>query len=387
MTRPGRGLFFALTSQVATADPSTMPREPNDFGSVVIVHDYLNQRGGAERVVLEMASMWPRAPIYTSLYRPDSTFPEFQGRDIRTTFIDVLPVDRGFRNLFPLYLPAFASLGTLNADVIVSSSSGWAHWIRGDACSLHVVYCHTPPRWLYCDHDLGGSRRHRALRPLRGPLRRADRTAARHADLYLTNAEHVRRRIRAAYGLDAVVVPPPVDTGRFTPRARGERLLVVSRLLPYKRVDLVVDAATKAGLALDVVGTGPVLDDLRARAGPTVTFHGRLPDESVTELMETCRAFVLPGAEDFGITPVESNAAGKPVVAFAAGGALETLDDGFSAALFSSQTPEDLLDAISRCDAIDTAPEQLARRAERFSAAAFRDRLSRVLSEALAARA
>jgi glycosyltransferase involved in cell wall biosynthesis len=217
-------------------------------------------------------------------------------------------------------------------------------------------------------------------------LCRADRTAARRADLYLTSSEHVRRRIRTVYGRDAVVVPPPVDAARFTPRPRGERLLVVSRLLTYKRVDLAVDAATQAGLALDVVGAGPELDDLRARAGPMVTFHGELPDDSVTELMETCRALVLPGAEDFGITPVEANAAGKPVVAFAAGGALETLDDGYSAALFSRPTPEDLLEAIVRCDAIETSPEELALRAKRFSAAAFRRRLSAALSEARAAR-
>jgi glycosyltransferase involved in cell wall biosynthesis len=369
-----------------TAHSTRGPEELENLGSVVIVHDYLNQRGGAERVVLEMASMWPRAPIYTSLYRPDSTFPEFRRLEIRTTFLDAVPVDRGFRSLFPLYAPAFAALGTLDADVIVSSSSGWAHWIRSAARSLHVVYCYTPARWLYGGLCLGRSKRQRPLRPLLKSLRRADRTAARRADLYLTSSEHIRRHIRNVYGLDAVVVPPPVDTARFTPRARGERLLVVSRLLAYKRIDLVVDAATQAGLPLDVVGAGPELGNLRARAGPTVTFHGELPDDAVTELMETCRAFVLPGAEDFGITPLEANAAGKPVVAFAGGGALETLEDGCSAAFFSRPTSEALLEAIPRCDAIETAPERLAFLAQRFSAHAFRDRLRSVLSDARAAR-
>jgi glycosyltransferase involved in cell wall biosynthesis len=366
--------------------PLTRPKALQDLGSIVIVHDYLNQRGGAERVVLEMASMWPSAPIYTSLYRPTSTFPEFQRLDVRTTFLDALPVDRGFRNLFPLYAPAFASLGTLDANVIVSSSSGWAHRVHTSGRSLHAVYCYTPARWLYGDLHLGGSRRQRALRPLLGPLCRWDRTAARRADLYLTSSEYVRRRIRAVYGLDAVVVPPPVDTARFTPRPRGRQLLVVSRLLPYKRVDLAVDAATRAGLPLDVVGGGPELDDLRARAGPTVTFHGELPDDAVTELMETCRTLILPGAEDFGLTPVEANAAGKPVVAYAAGGALETLEDGYSGAFFSGPTVEALLEAIRRCDAIETAPERLAQLARRFSAAAFRTHLRAVLSDARAAR-
>ena len=366
-------------------DSSARP-EPETLGSVVIVHDYLNQRGGAERVVLEMASMWPQAPIYTSLYRPASTFPQFKRLDVRTTFLDALPVDRGFRNLFPLYPPAFASLGTLDADVILSSSSGWAHWVRSSPESLHVVYCYTPARWLYGELYLGGTKREMALRPVRGALCRADRTAARRADLYITSSECVRQRIRGAYGLDAVVVPPPVDTARFTPRARGERLLIVSRLVPYKRVDLVVEAATRARLPLDVVGDGPELHALRERAGPTVTFHGELPDESVTEMMETCRALVLPGAEDFGITPVEANAAGKPVVALAAGGALETLEDGYSAALFPRPTPDDLLDAIARVDEIQTPPERLAQRAQRFSRDAFHRRLGGVLKEARAAR-
>jgi glycosyltransferase involved in cell wall biosynthesis len=333
-----------------------------------------------------MASIWPSAPIYTSLYRPGSTFPEFRRLDIRTTFLDALPVDRGFRNLFPLYPPAFASLGTLHADVILSSSSGWAHRIHHAPDSLHAVYCYTPARWLYGEMYLSRSVRQRALRPLLGPLCRADRTAARRADLYMTSSDHVRRRIRRVYGLDAVVVPPPVDTARFTPRGRGERLLVVSRLLAYKRVDLVVDAATLAGLALDVVGAGPELENLRARAGPTVTFHGDLPDETVTELMEGCRALVLPGTEDFGITPVEANAAGKPVIAFSAGGAMETLEDGYSAAFFSTLTPEALLEAVVRCDAIDTAPERLAALASRYSPAAFRNRLCAALSGARRAR-
>jgi glycosyltransferase involved in cell wall biosynthesis len=369
-----------------TLDFASRQRAPEAPGSVVIVHDYLNQRGGAERVVLEMASMWPGAPIYTSLYRPRSTYPEFRRLDIRTTYLDALPVDRGFRNLFPLYAPAFASLGTLDADVIVSSSSGWAHRIRHSTRALHAVYCYTPARWLYGAVRLSASRRQRALRPLLGSLRRADQTAARHADLYVTTSQHIRRLIRDVYGVDAVVVPPPVDTARFIPRPRGARLLVVSRLLAYKRVDLAVEAATRARLPLDVVGDGPELHNLRARAGPTVEFHGELPDDATTELMEGCRALVLPGTEDFGITPIEANAAGKPVVAFAAGGALETLRDGYSAAHFSKPSPEALLDAVARCDAIETPPERLAANARRFSPAAFRQRLSTVLSDALAAR-
>lgn len=344
--------------------------------SVAVVHDYLNQRGGAERVALEMARLWPQAPIYTSLYRPDSTFPEFAEREVLSSFLGRLPVDNGFRNLFPLYPAAFRGLGTLHQDLVVSSSAGWAHGVRTGRQTTHVVYCHTPARWLYGNEHLGGrSARQRLARPLLGAMRGWDRAAARRADLYVANSENVRGRIRATYGIDADVVYPPVDVERFTPRPRGERLLVVSRLLPYKRVHLAVEAATRARLPLDVIGSGPSYRELAAIAGPTVRFDRRLEDAAITELMESCRALLLPGDEDFGITPVEALAAGKPVVAFGRGGALETLEDGISAAMFGEPTAEALLAAIRRVDTIQTSPQALASRARRFSPQAFREGL------------
>ena len=333
--------------------------------------------------MLELASMWPDAPIYTSLFRPDSTFPEFSAHDVRTSFLNRLPVDRRFRMLLPLYPAAFRSLGVLDADVIVSSSSGWGHGIRRSARSFHAVYCHNPARWLYGEPYLNASSwLAGAVRPLLGPLRRHDRRAAARADLYIANSETTRRRVREAYGIEAVVVPPPVDTERFTPCPRGERLLVVSRLLPYKRVDLVVDAATRAGIGLDIVGDGPALDDLRARAGASVHFHGRVEDGDVTKLIEGCRALCVPGIEDFGITPVEAHAAGKLVVAFAAGGALETVTDGVSGVLFDDATPEAVLDAIRRADTVHTSPAELAEHARRFSRAAFREALAATIANA-----
>ena len=357
-----------------------------DLGRVAIVHDYLNQRGGAERVVLELAEMFAPSPIFTSLYRPESTFPGFREHDIHTSPLDRLPVDRGFRNFFPLYPLAFRAFGTFDQDVVISSSSGWAHSVRTGHESLHVVYCYTPARWLYGGEYLGSSRRQAALRPLMPGLRAWDRTAARRADVYIAISDEVRQRIARHYGLDAPVVHPPVDIERFTPRPRGDRLLIVSRLLPYKRVDTIVDTATRAGIGLDVVGTGPALDDLRRRAGRTVTFHGRLPDRDVTALMQTCRAFCLPGSEDFGITPVEAQAAGKPVVAFGAGGALETVVDGYTGAFFRRHDPDDVLAAIRRCDALDTPPDEIAASVRRFSRQAFRERLLATIDAGLHAR-
>jgi glycosyltransferase involved in cell wall biosynthesis len=369
---------FGVVGQVSSADRQYAPvdtclRTP---GGVALVHDYLNQRGGAERVVLEMARIWPRAPIYTSLYRPASTFPEFRELDVRASPLDRLPVDRGFRSLFPLYPLAFRSFGTLGQDLVVSSSSGWAHAVRTRPDTLHVVYCHTPARWLYGGEYLGASSgRQAALKPFSSLLRIWDRSAARRPDLYIANGSTVRDRIRTLYGRDAPIIYPPVDVDRFTPTPRGERLLVVSRLLPYKRVDIVVEAATKAGIGLDVVGIGPALGGLRRMAGPSVAFHGRIDDRSITELMEGCRAFCLPGTEDFGITPVEAQAAGKPVVAFGAGGALETVTEGVTGAFFHRHDVAEVLVAVERCDSIESSPNEIAHHAQRFSRQAFQKRL------------
>lgn len=358
---------------LAVAGPETTRDAHDGVARVAVVHDYLNQRGGAERVALELARMWPDAPIYTSLYRRDHTFPEFAEREVRTSYLDRLPISHGFRNLFPLYPSAFWGLGRLGEELVISTSSAWAHGVRTSRRATHVVYCHTPARWLYGYAYLGSRSVKQALaRPLLGAMRRWDRRAARRADLYVANSHNVRRRIRDVYGIEADVVHPPVDIDRFRPRPRGERLLVVSRLLPYKRVELAIQAANRARLPLDVIGSGPTYWDLRALAGPTVRFDRRLEDAAITELMENCRALILPGTEDFGITPVEALAAGKPVVAFGEGGALESLEDGVSGAFFHEPTADALLDALRRVDRLDADPHALAERARRFSPEAFR---------------
>jgi glycosyltransferase involved in cell wall biosynthesis len=374
----------ALHASEPVAATAIRPPEPN-LGSVAIVHDYLNQRGGAERVVLEMARIWRNATIYTSLYRHESTFPEFAELDVRTSTLDAVPVDAGFRNLFPLYPAAFRAFGELDHDVVISSSSGWAHSVRTTPQTFHAVYCHTPARWLYGSAYMGASRRQQLLRPFLDTMRDWDRASARRPRLYLANSQEVQGRIEREYGVDATIVYPPVDTERFKPSPRGERLLVVSRLLPYKRVDVIVDAATHMGIGLDVVGTGPALEDLQRRAGRGIVFHGRLPDGDVTRLLEGCRALCQAGYEDFGITPVEANAAGKPVVAFAAGGALETVVDGLTGTFFRRQHPADAVNAIRRCDALTTPPQTIAAHATRFSRQAFRAGLVSVLASGLRA--
>jgi glycosyltransferase involved in cell wall biosynthesis len=244
------------------------------------------------------------------------------------------------------------------------------------------VYCYNPARWLYGGEHLQGCRQAIA-RPVLGLFRHIDRKAARRADLYMAISEHVQRRINRVYGIDAVLVPPPVAVDRFHPTPRGERLLVVSRLLPYKHVELVVRAATRIGIGLDVVGDGPALPTLREIAGPSVTIHGGVEDTVVVELMEHCRAVCVAAEEDFGLVAVEAQAAGKPVIAYGRGGSLETVDEGVSGVFFNERTEDCMIDAFAASDRLDASPERIAKRARRFSRAAFRGRLAHVLEEAL----
>jgi len=356
----------------------------SSLGEVALAHDYLNQRGGAERVVLELCRMWPSSPLYTSLYRPGSTFSEFGAYDVRDSFLGRLPVDRSFRRLLPLYPSAFRSLGEIDADTVISSSSGWAHGVRTTSRAFHVVYCHTPARWLWTGDYSTGAWTQRALGPALSALRRWDCRAAARPNLYVANSRTIAERIRLAYGREAPVVHPPVDVERFEPSPRGERLLSLSRLLPYKRVDLSIEVSRRLGVGLDIVGTGPELERLRERAGPGVRFHGVVGDDGLRELLQGCRALCLPGREDFGISPVEAMAAGKPVIALGRGGALETVKDGLTGVHFAEQTVASMAEAVRRSDRLSTPPEQIALWARRYSAAAFRRRLLEVIAAARA---
>ena len=314
------------------------------------------------------------------------TLHDFCDREIRTSWLDRLPIDRRFRLLLPLYPSAFQSLGTLNGEVVLSSSSGWAHGVRTKPETTHVVYCHAPARWLYSpDEYLGvGTTRRLLIGSGLAPLRIWDRAAARGADHYIANSANVAERIRTHYGLEADVVHPPVEVDRFTPCERGSRLLVVSRLLRYKRIDLVIEAARRLGMALDIVGTGPELNHLQEIADESVIFHGNLEDDAVTQLMHDCNALCFPGREDFGIVAVEANAAGKPVVAFAAGGALESQVPNVTATFFEAQETDAVVEAIRAAQDLDTRPEDIAAHARRFGPGQFARRLTQAVTAARA---
>ncbi len=322
---------------------------------VVIVHDYLTQRGGAERVVLSMLEAFPDAPVVTALYEPTTTFPEFSRHRVDMLWPDRVPGLRAdHRRGLPLYPAAFGR-ATMDAEVTLCSSSGFAHGVR--ATGRKVVYCHAPARWLYdqAPEYLAGWPAPlrtvvRAAAPL---LRRWDQRAASSADAYLTNSRAMRDRIARVYGRDADVVPPaaaaPVvrEAPRAVPGLAPGFFLVVSRLMTYKNVDAIVDAfASLPDEHLVVVGTGPERARLAARAGVNVTFLGTVDDAQLAWAYEQCAALVAASYEDYGLTPLEAAAHGKPVAVLRYGGFLDTVRDGETGVFFDEPRAESVAGAV-----------------------------------------
>ena len=357
---------------------------------IALVHDDLTQRGGAERVVVAMHKIWPDAPIFTSVYDPAATFSEFKTMDVRTSFMQKIPgaASARYNKLFlTLYPRAFESLDLRGFDVVLSHGTRFAHGVITPPETCHIHYCHTPARfaWRYQEYIEEGSfgRLSRAaLPPVIHRLRQWDQLAAQRVDSFFGNSRNIVGRIGKFYRRPADVLYPPVETGRFHVEAApsADYLLAVSRLLPYKKVDLAIRACNLLKTKLKVVGTGPDLERLRALAGPTVEVLGRVPDGQVETLFAHCRAFLFPGEEDFGIAPVEAMAAGRPVIAYAAGGALETVIDGETGLLFREPTAESLADAIARLDTLTFDPQKLRVHAERFDTAAFESRLQQLVA-------
>jgi glycosyltransferase involved in cell wall biosynthesis len=364
------------------------PRVTSSPMKVALAHDYLTQRGGAERVVISLTRAFAGAPLFTSLYDPETTFPEFKAIDVRTLPIDrIALLRRRHRAALPLLAPAFSRL-RIAADVAVCSSSGWAHGARVEG--RKVVYCHTPARWLYqSERYLRG--RGRSVRGAAGvlewPLRRWDRSAARSADLYLANSTVVAERISAIYGLDAEVVPPPPA---LTPLGPHETVggidpgfvLCVSRLLPYKNVDAVVGAFDSLhGERLVVAGTGPEEPRLRASAGPNVSFAGRVTDAELRWLYANCRLLVAASYEDFGLTPLEAACFGKPTIALRWGGYLDSICEA-NGVFFDEPSPAEI--AAATRDGLGTRWQKpdIEKVAERFSEERFIDRLRAIVGSA-----
>ena len=326
---------------------------------VALVHDYLNQMGGAERVVLALHELFPDAPLYTSIYDPKRVDPAFQKMDIRTSFMQKLPfVMKHHQPYLPFYPSAMEGLDLRGYDLVLSSSSAFGKGVIVKPETLHICYCHTPMRWCwnyneYVEREQLGGMARRLLPFLITWLRVWDQTSAMRVDHFIANSPVVAARIQKYYRRESVVIPPPVEASRFLfdPAAQpGDYFLVLSRLAPYKRIDLAIQACNRLQLPLVVIGSGRDEKQLKAMAGPTIRFLGRLSDSEVLEYIAHCRAFLFPGEEDFGITPLEVQAAGRPVIAYGAGGALASVVENVTGTFFHEQTAESLMAVLSSFD-------------------------------------
>lgn len=365
---------------------------------IALAHDWLNQMGGAENVLEQMVAMYPDAPVFTTIYGPDLMPAAYRQWPIRPTWLNHAPaIHRHHQPYLPFYPAAVRSLNFSGYDVILSNKSGFIHGLPHTSRQMHICYCLAPTRYVW---DYGGYARREGfgrwlgllINPLIRYLRQWDFAAAQAppqsppfgvrvqgVDHFIAISREIQIRIKKFYRRDSVIIYPPVNTKRFQPlpsdQVGGDYYLIVSRLIPYKRIDLAVQAANRLKRRLIVVGDGRDRASLEEMAGPTVEFKGRLPWAEVAALMANCRAFLFPGFEDFGIAPVEAQAAGRPVIALAKGGALDTVVPGLTGLFFAEPSVEALITAMEQLESMSFNPAIIRANAERFSEARFRQEL------------
>ncbi len=371
---------------------------------IALAHDWLNQMGGAENVLEQMVDMYPDAPVFTTIYGSDIMPEMYRHWDIHPTWLNRAPaIHRHHQIYLPLYPPAVTSMDFRGYDVILSNKSGFIHGLRHKSEQLHICYCLAPTRYVwdyagYAAREGFGRWLGTVIKPVIERLQKWDFEAAqlpppaspRGGDKgkgvhhFIAISSDIQDRIKKYYQRDSIIIYPPVDTNRFRPiegKPAGDYYFIVSRLIPYKRIDLAVQACSRLGRRLIIVGSGRDQTQLEAMAGPTVEFKGRLPWDDVVELMANCRAFIFPGFEDFGITPVEAQAAGRPVIAFAKGGALDTVIEGETGLFFRDQSVEALIEAIEQFERMSFNPTTARTNAERFSNERFRRELGDFVKE------
>jgi glycosyltransferase involved in cell wall biosynthesis len=357
---------------------------------VALVHDFLLDLRGAERVFAAICDTWPDADVFTAVYDEEGTEGRFADRSPRTSFLQRLrPTHRTFRPLLPLYPHAIESLDLRGYEIVVSSSSAWAHGVLVDPESVHVCYCHNPFRYAWSEREATLGARPAPLRPALGLLlsrwRQWDWIAAQRVDRYVANSHLTAARVRRYFGRESDVLHPPVELERFAPGPVGEHYLVVAELMAHKRIAVAVEAFNALKEPLVVVGDGPELRRLRRLAGPTVTFTGRASDSQVAELLRTAKALVVTAAEEFGIAAVEALASGRPVIALGAGGVLESVTEGETGTYYHDSSPAALAEAVASFDALAIDPQACVAAAQRFGSARFRTVLRTIVTEAVAA--
>ncbi|KPJ69188.1 glycosyl transferase [candidate division WOR-1 bacterium DG_54_3] len=349
---------------------------------IAIVHDYLNQFGGAERVVSALHELFPLDPIFTSIFDERRMPDNFQRMDIRLSFMQKFPFVFGLFKYYLFFYPlAFESFDLSEFDVILSSSSAFAKGVKKREGQLHICYCHTPMRfvWRYEDYvkreSIPGFMKN-LLPVMLEPIKKWDLQTAQAVDFFIANSRTVAERIKKTYARESVIINPPIDCGFFKPSALDhDYFLVVSRLNTYKRVDVVVEAFNQLDLPLKIIGDGPDRRNLQRIAGPNIEFLGRVRDQELAEGMAECRALVFPGEEDFGIAPVEAMSAGRPVIAYKAGGAEETVIDGKTGIFFEKQSVESLIQAVKRFQFATFSKKEIRKHAEKFDKEKFKQKI------------
>ncbi len=361
---------------------------------VVLVHDWLTGMRGGEKVLESLCRLFPAADLLTLVHIPGSVSRLIEGRRIRTSVIQRLPAPgRLYRHYLPLFPPVIEWFDLDKANLVISTSHCAAKAVVPTGRAAHICYCHSPMRYAwdqfeaYFGADRVGTAAHAVLRPVLAGLARWDRATAPRVTRFLANSHYVAGRIGRYYNREASVIYPPVDTEFFTPgpAAPASYFLVVSALVPYKRLEVAIDAANRLQATLRIVGQGPDRDRLRALAGPTVTFVGPVDDETLREEYRGARAVLLPGEEDFGIVPVEAMACGVPVIAFGRGGALETVVPGVTGLLVDQPTSDAFASAMETLSRQAFDPARLRAHAEGFSVARFDRELAGRLRETVTA--
>lgn len=346
---------------------------------LAIVHDFLNQYGGAERVVGYFLKIFPNVPVYTSIYFPEDTFSLFKGEKIKTTFMQNIPgIRKHFKKYFFLYPFAFKNIRLKGYKIILGSSSSYSHFINKNRDTVHVNYCYTPPRFLWeTESYLEGEKISKLLyymiKPVISLLRKMDKRQSKKIDHYIAISEYVRKKIKNTYNRDSVVIYPPIELDKYKfSEMKEDFYLVVSRLKGYKRVDIAVKAFNILGKRLVIVGTGEDEASLKKIAGGNIEFLGRVSDKNLLDLYARARALVFTGKEDFGLTSLEAQASGTPVIAFSGGGAAETIIDGETGFFFHKQDPRSLIEALKIFDKSSIKPVKCRENALKFDFQSFR---------------